>query len=44
MRENKMQEKQCKCEKQYIKQPKKPEVKKYCYYSEGKIESEPDAY
>ena len=44
MRENEMQEKQCKCEKQYIKRPKKPEMKKYCYYSESKIESEPDAY
>ena len=37
-------EKQHKRDKRYIRQPKKPEVKKYCYYSEGILESEPEGY
>ena len=36
-------EKQHKRDKRYIRQPKKPEVKKYCCYSEGILESEPEA-
>ena len=40
----KIYEKQHKHDKRYIRRLKKPEVKKYRYYSESKIESEPEAY
>ena len=44
MREKEMYEKQRESDKQYIRRPKKPEVKKYCCYSESEIESESEAY
>ena len=42
MREKEMNKKQR--DKWYIRRPKKQEVKKYCYYSESKIESEHEAF
>ena len=44
MKEKEMYEKQSQCDKQYIRQPKKPEVKKYRYHSESEIENKPEAY
>ena len=44
MKEKEIYEKQSQCDKQYIRQPKKPEVKKYRYHSESEIENKPEAY
>ena len=39
-----MYEKQRQRDKQYIRHPKEPEVKKHRYHSEYEIESKPEAY
>ena len=39
-----MYEKQSQRDKQCIRHPKEPEVKKHRYHSESKIESKPEAY